>query len=55
MWIANGWKVMGVQCAFSSMPVAFGALPCREGDPIVHGGVAMLVLRWPKGEGLEGV
>lgn len=27
---------------------------CRVGEPIVHGGVAMFVLRWASGEGRTG-
>lgn len=54
MWIAKFGKVTGVQCVFSSRPKGFWPVP-REGDPIVHGGVEMLALRWPRGEGFEGV
>lgn len=39
--------------AFSSMVFGLGA-PLRVGD-IVHGGVEMFVLRWPRGDGRAGV
>ena len=39
--------------AFSSMVLGLGA-PLRVGD-IVHGGVEMFVLRWPRGDGRAGV
>jgi hypothetical protein len=38
---------------FSSMLLGLGA-PLRVGD-IVHGGVEIFVLRWPRGDGLAGV
>jgi hypothetical protein len=67
LWMLKGWKevVMGeesrnafvlfalVVFAFSSMALGLGA-PLRVGD-IVHGGVEMFVLRWPRGDGRAGV
>lgn len=48
-------KEMGEICAFSSWPVGFCGLLPRVGEPIVHGGVAIFVLRGPSGDGRAGV
>ena len=45
----RGGQEIGEKWLFSSRP-AF-----RVGEPIVHGGVAMLLLRWPRGEGRIGL
>jgi hypothetical protein len=43
--------------AFSCAPVGFWGCPdpARVGDPIVHGGVAILEFRRPRGDGRVGV
>lgn len=55
VWTVKDGKEMGENWAFSSWPVGFCGWPRRVGEVIVHGDVAMFVLRGPRGDGRAGV
>lgn len=55
VWTAKFGKEMGAICTFSSWPVGFCVWPARVGEPMVHEGVAIFVLRGPRGDGRAGV
>lgn len=55
VWTVKDGKVMGEKAVFSSWPDGFCGWPARVGEVIVHGGVAMFVLRGPRGDGRAGM